>query len=436
MAETLYIRIGSQAEDNIHWLIKSSADEEIIASGELANASELTALTQKAHTRAVTVFVPACDVVLKSLMVPSKSARAMRLAVPYMLEEELAQDVEQLFFAYAEVNTASSTEEISNNCHTAAVDRGLMQEWLQWLSDADIHCNKMLPDVLAMPLIENGCSAIVLDEQIIIRQSAWQGMTIDFPAWPVVSRQLINRMQNSDVQSEANVNTDELNDFSFCAYSSLPCGASELNIQTMPEELPLALLAEHGQKQSFNLRQGEFQYKEKRSPVVANWLWAAGFAVFALLLTVGAKGSKLLQLTAQIETVEQQIVSSYKSAFPNTQKVRINTVKSQLKRQISQAGGGDNQAGFLSMLSKIRPAFSAVPELKPESLKFDGKRQEIRIQAVASDYQHFEKFKNEVLKTKLSVNQGAQNNQGDEVSGSFSISENANSQRSAQGGRS
>ena len=67
MAETLYIRIGSQAKDVIHWLISSANDQDIIASGKLGNANELSQLSEKAQQRAVTVLVPSCDLVLKSL---------------------------------------------------------------------------------------------------------------------------------------------------------------------------------------------------------------------------------------------------------------------------------------------------------------------------------------------------------------------------------
>ena len=431
MAEILTIRIGSQAQDPIHWLILSASDNEIIASGVLNNASELPQLTEKAEHRLVTVLVPSCDLVLKSLKVPSKSVRAMRLAVPYMLEDDLAQDVEQLFFAYADVDKRDQADESDDNCFIAAIDRALMQQWQQWFIDAQITCKKMLPDVLALPLIDNGCSAIVLDEQVLLRQGIWQGITVDFAAWSVLSRQLVDVIDNQE-QKES----DEQESLLINAYSSLPCGASGLNIQAMPEELPLALLAQHAPQQTFNLLQGEFQYKEQRSPVIATWLWAAGIAVFALLLNVGLKGGQLWQLNSQITSVEQEIVKSYKSAFPQSKKVRINTVKSQLKRKLAQVGGGDSQEGFLAMLTKIRPAFSAVPELKPESVKFDGKRQEIRIQAVASDYQFFDKFKNEIEKTKLNVTQGAQNNQDDQVSGSFSISDKASTKRKGKGGRS
>ena len=128
-------------------------------------------------------------------------------------------------------------------------------------------------------------------------------------------------------------------------------------------------------------------------------------------------------MNSQLESVEQEIVNSYKATFPNTKNVRVNTIKSQLKRKLTQVGDGNSQTGFLVMLGKIRPAFEAVPELKPESLKFDGKRQEIRLQAIANDYQYFDKFKIEIEKNQLSVKKGAQSNQDDQVSGSFSISE-------------
>ena len=74
------------------------------------------------------------------------------------------------------------------------------------------------------------------------------------------------------------------------------------------------------------------------------------------------------------------------------------------------------------MLSTVQPAFAKVPALKPESLKFDGKRQELRLQAIANDYQHFEQFKAELNHANLTVKQGAQKNQGEQVTGSFSIS--------------
>jgi general secretion pathway protein L len=45
-------------------LIFNATEQEIIASGELADAMQLHQLTDKAEQRMVKVFVPGCDVVL------------------------------------------------------------------------------------------------------------------------------------------------------------------------------------------------------------------------------------------------------------------------------------------------------------------------------------------------------------------------------------
>ena len=92
-----------------------------------------------------------------------------------MLEEELAEDVDKLFFAYANIKKGDSDA----NCYVAVIDDNQMQLWLSWLTDAGIKTARMIPDALAMPVIENHYSAIELNGQVIIRQELWQAMALD-----------------------------------------------------------------------------------------------------------------------------------------------------------------------------------------------------------------------------------------------------------------
>lgn len=420
MAETLYIRLGSQAHHTIHWLIaagnNSSDTFEIIASGELANAEQLSELTEKAEQRLVKVILPSSDVILKRLAVPAKSNRAMRLAVPYMLEDDLSQDVDQLFFAYADLKKDSE----ENNCFTAIVEHKQMQQWLAWLHAANINSQFFVPEVLAMPENINGWSAIALNEgagqQVIVRQGLWQGFTLDLATWQLQCQAFsLQQNEESDDESEQELSV-QINSYSPIAYSE------QLNIQKLPEELPLALMAQHYQsKDNFNLLQGEYKVKDVRGADIKQWYWVAAVAIFALLLNFTFKAVQLWQVNAKQAQVEAEIISQYKKAFPKTKRVRIATIKSQLNQKLAQLGGAGDSGGFLAMLAKVTPAFSKVSALKPESLKFDSKRQELRIQAVASSYQVFEQFKNALEQDGLSVKQGAQNNQGAQVTGSFSI---------------
>jgi len=427
MAETLFIRLPSQPQDNIPWLIWSGANREIIASGELGHVGQLAELSEKAQNRPVTVFVPGCDVSLRSLKVPGKSGRAVRLAVPYMLEDDLAQDVEQLFFAYGNVKADAR----GNNCFAAVVDRGQMQLWQSWLEEAGLRTKHIIPDVLAMPLIdgeENAWSAVGLGEQTLVRQGQWQGVCLDNNIWPLICEkwQQAAQAQHEDEDEGAQAAEDgEENEQDsdlpvVHAYSALDC-ADKLNIRSQPEELPLALLAQNVNPGLVNLLQGEFKQAEPRSKAATSWLWAAGIAAFALLMNVGIKGAALMQVSNQQQAVEQQIIDTYKQAFPATKRVRVTTIKSQLKQKLAELGPGGSKGGFLEMLGKVQPAFASVPGMKPASIKFDSKRQELRLQALASDYQQFDKFKNALEKSRLTVNLGAQSNQGEQISGSFSI---------------
>jgi general secretion pathway protein L len=409
MTETLYIRLASQAQDVVHWLIYCAETQEIIASGELKNAAELSQLTEKAQTRTVVCFLPSSDVLLKSLTVPGNSQRAIRMATPYILEDDLAQEVEQLFFAYATIKNTLQ----EHNCFVAIVDRNQLALWQLWLADADITCKTMIPEVLALPDHSPNWSAITLGQQLILRQGVWQGISVDVPLWPQLEKSLAEQLQTQPQNNEQPLLPVIYN------YSTITTHYFDLKPQ--PEELPLALLAKHASAQKFNLLQGEFQVKQTRSPIIKTWLSVAVIASIALLFTLAVKIIKLQQLNNEIDQLENQIVSLYKTTFPETKRVNVATVSSQLKRKLAELGNNTSGQNFLIMLEKLKPAFTAVPTLKPESIKFDSRRNELRIQATANNYQAFELFKKELEKANFVVSQGALNNQGELVSGSFSI---------------
>lgn len=400
MTETLIIRLGSQQHERIHWLISSLADNKTIASGELNNAQELEQLSEKANDRKVTVLVPASDVRLKKLNVPGKAQRAIKLAAPYMLEDELAQDVEQLFFAYHNIKD----DESSANCFIAAVERDLMQEWLAWLSAANIDCQRILPDALAMPLIAGKKTAIQLGEQILLREEQWQASTIDLTLWPVISGQ----WQEETVIAN---------------FSALTSDNEHLVFSPQPEELPLALLAENINKQSFNLLQGEFKIEESFAPFLNFWKIPFALLCLVFVFVVASKGYQLTKLNEQQSSLEQQILQHYKKAFPETKRVKISTVRSLLRSKLKATGGQIGNERFITLFNKLSPAFQAVNSIKPEGLKFDAKRGEFRLQLTANSYADFEKFKNLLEKERLVVNLGSQNNQGGKIVGSFSIKE-------------
>lgn len=399
MAETLYIRLGSHRSDPVHWLALRDQNNEIIASGELSGADALSSLADKASTRKLCVLVSGADVALHELNIPAKSQRAIKQAAPYMLEDELAQDVDDCFFAYS--NEKGSGD---NNCLVAVVADAQMQEWLSWLTDAGLKTKVMVPDCLALPEEDDKHHLAELGGQVLIRHAKWQAQTLDPQLWSIARTSLFSEIQAVTQHTQF----DNFGD--------------EVEVTTDLAELPLALLAAHSQASPVNLLQDKYRVVEKRSAASKSWLTAAALVGVTLLASIAYKGVNLMRINDQIAQVEDTIVDEYKRAFPETKRVRVSTIKSQLKRKLRQAGsGGTSEGNFINMLSSTESAFKQVPNLKPTSIKFDAKRNELRLQAIADNYQSFETFKIALEKQRLTVKQGAQNNQGDKVTGSFSI---------------
>ena len=94
MSEYLVIRIGPDQNQLAHWIAVDStgARRSEPDSGTLAEA------IVDARDREIIVLVPSAEVLTTSVDIPIKGAK-LQAALPYALEEFLADDVEDLHFA-------------------------------------------------------------------------------------------------------------------------------------------------------------------------------------------------------------------------------------------------------------------------------------------------------------------------------------------------
>ena len=152
--EQLLVRLGSRQEDRVQWLVWSADEQEIIASGELPDASQLATLKERAGQRPAIALVPTCDIAMRWVALPPRASRKVLSAIPFMLEDELAQDVSKQFFAMGPRRGDQQA--------VAIVSREKMEDWQDWLSEAGLYCDKLLPDVLAVPHHEGAWSVLAV----------------------------------------------------------------------------------------------------------------------------------------------------------------------------------------------------------------------------------------------------------------------------------
>src|SRR5262245_22060475 len=128
MADWLLLRFPRTPEGKASWMVADGAGRAVVPpqEGMLADAARF------AGGRRVCVLVPGADVLRAQAELPLRGGAKLQQAVPYALEEQLADDIEELHFAVGRRPSDSSRTPV------AVVSRKLMDEWLAALRGAGL----------------------------------------------------------------------------------------------------------------------------------------------------------------------------------------------------------------------------------------------------------------------------------------------------------
>ena len=118
MTEFVVIRF-SATDSAVQWICvdDNGTRQSRVATGSIDQAAI------EVGDRAVIVLVPATDVLTTSVHIPVRGAAKLRAALPFALEEDLADDIESLHFA-------AGKPRASGRLPVAIVARDKMNEWL------------------------------------------------------------------------------------------------------------------------------------------------------------------------------------------------------------------------------------------------------------------------------------------------------------------
>ncbi|WP_412971566.1 type II secretion system protein GspL [Glaciecola sp. MF2-115] len=418
--EKLAIRLGSNPQDPVHWLVWSDTEKEIIASGELPDMNALDQLKERAPNALVVGIVPSCDVVLKTVQLPLKANRKVLNAIPFMLEDELASDISKSFFAFG--------KRIGDSQQVAIVTREKLLFWQEALKQANLYCDLLVPDVLALPYSDNNISLLSMGNSehapLIVRADEWAGFQGEQSwAYPLLEKQLnakplsvtvYSELQHSDyLEALVKKQQDDSEEVTASEEQS-----NQPNLSQNYDKLPMQLLLDGALDAKFNLLQGEFVVKRKTNAQWDKWRLAAVLAAIALCVNLVGKTLELNSIKSQRQSVESRLQASIKKGFPNLPKSRNKeaAIKKEMAR-LEQGGGG---ISMIVMLTQMSPSF-ANTGVTPQSIRYDASRTELRMQSVASNFESLEKFRREVQALGFEVDQGAINNQGDQVIGTVVI---------------
>ena len=157
MTDFLVIRLGKNSDQPVDWIAIDSSGTRLgdPASGFLADAQAA------AGDREVIVLVPSADVLTTSVDIPVKGGAKLQAALPYALEEFLAEDIDKLHFAAGPRRSSGRTP-------VSVVSHERMRDWTAALAEAGIKPSSLIADSYGLARIPGTISMLLAGEQVIL----------------------------------------------------------------------------------------------------------------------------------------------------------------------------------------------------------------------------------------------------------------------------
>jgi len=416
VSEFLTVRLSSQANEPIQWLVWSASQQEVIASGELQDAEQLSQLSDYAKQRPTILLLPSSHVLLKQIEVPAGASRQLGAMLPFLVEDDVAQDVDELHFSVLDKSAGQAS--------IVALNKAYLSDWLAKFKLHGLMVKQVLPDCLALPLLDNQISALQLGEQWLFRTQAYQGFSLEADWLAVLDD---HSWASALPQPVASHDSDEdepvTSQVTITAFTPLPAEHEQLsgNWQLGEPELVMAMLTKGALDSKANLLTGEFKPTSSWLKHWKVWQKAAVAAVFLLVVMVAQNWLQVQSYEAQAAQYRAESERIFKQIFPNKRKIpTISYLKRQMNDEASRLSGQGSHDSLLVWLAQLPQSLAKVKSMDVVSVKYDGARGEIRIQAKADDFQSFEAVRSE-LSEQFEVEQGQLNRNGKEVFGSYVI---------------
>ena len=316
--------------------------------------------------RSVALVLPMAVVSACAVKLPTVKARWLRQALPFAVEELLADEVEHLHLSLGEC--------LADGRHLLlAVRRSLLQGWLTQVAAQGLHVAAIYVDADLLP--RDGTQVLLHGEHGLLGGAGELRLAFSRDTWPSLAASVEEPF----------------------ALHDQPC--------------PWPLLAA-GQTQAVNLAQGEFAIQQG-SGQWRPWRNVAALAGLWLVLQLGFDLGQSWYLQRQGDHYAAASQALYKELFPAD--TRIVNLKAQFAEHLS-AASSDNQGAFFALLNHAVSALAEVPQLTVQAVDFSQERGDLALQLQAADFASLEQLRQRLQQAGLPVQLGSASREAQGVS--------------------
>ncbi len=408
--ETLLIRpVSHMSSDTesiiVEWLV---LDSNLVPAGQVEQGT-LESAAEVSRQRKVIFLIPSEDLLLTEVSLQTRNRQQLAKAIPYSLEEELADDVENLHFALG-------VRQDNGSHPVAVIARQTLDRWLKALQAVDLSPKSMIPELLCLPFEETRWSLMIEDNRVLMRNASYRGFSVEAENLETI----INLM--SDPTEEHSLPKITVYRCDQNAQNPLPLNLPVENEQYA--DAPLMLMADNlDVRNNINLLQGGYKQSDDAIQLLRPWRLAAALAGAWLILQIATTSMDLWRLNRESHKLQSSIEQVFRKTFPEAQRVVNPRVQmEQSLKSLLAAQQGDDGGNFLSLVDAGGRAIQAFNGIAINTLDYRDDRLELALEA--SDLQSLEKIKQQLENEGLAASIESAETSGQKVEARLLVQRN------------
>ncbi len=355
MVQTIYIRLPTQQSAHgdagdmlVEWCVSDGLGRPAV------QRDTLSAVLETSGNRSIVLLVPSEDVVLTETDLPIRQRAKLLQAVPYSLEEQFAEDVDQLHFAVGE-------RQANGRIPVYGVAHQRMQQWLAPFEERGLTPKAMVPDVACLPgpVDETHWTALCERQHATVRTGPYQGFVCETEALPdFVS--LAEGGENLKLQVWRCKDADA---------SVLKQLSVQYDEQQEPVDFGLAAMRLPGASASLNLLQGNYATKTGYQQWWRPLRLTTVLLLAWILLATAEQAFNNYRLGSEVAALETQNSELIARLFPEIKTLVPGNERIQLQRRMEELRGQGGSAGLFHALSALAQGLQSVGKLELQELQ-------------------------------------------------------------------
>ncbi len=362
MAGTLLLHYDPAKPDQATWSHVNNQGEltSRITSGSLEDA----AIVAQQHK--VVVLLDSSNVHLNHVQLPTSNRQRMLRAIPYALEDQLAEDIENFHFVIGKTDPHYGTP-------VAGIRKDTIEGLLATFNQAGISIDAVIPDAICSPAAPDQWSVLFHAGKALVQFEALIGSVIDTANLPLLLQASLGKAERKPEKIVYFYLDGEEPD---PALEQIDTDVEIIKVAYNTHPL-VVFCGEFSRAKSLNLLQGKYKPRRKSGGQWYRWRLAASLAAVWLLLYAGINLVELNSLESRNAELGIQIEKIYKQSFPGSKRIVNPRVQMEQKLNELRGGGGPQGSQFLALLTESVSAISGQKDIEIQSIDFRNNRMDI-----------------------------------------------------------